>query len=99
MLVSVIVSGCKVMKGWDKYQVSDTVTLADVYCGIVSDVIDLPFILLIHIKINAAHPHTKETTEKPVILLPWPNCKCLSCVHYNNVGSSTVVYLMSTLLK
>ena len=37
MLVSVeIVSGCKVLKEWDVHQVSETVTLGGIYCGIIS---------------------------------------------------------------
>lgn len=41
MLVSVeIVSGCKVLKAWGVHQVSEIVTLGDIYCGIVAGTIE-----------------------------------------------------------
>ena len=41
MLVSVeIVCGCKLLKPWGVHQVSEVVTLGDIYCGIVAGIVE-----------------------------------------------------------
>ena len=45
MLVSVqihvhVVSGCKLLKPWDVHQVSEIVTLGDIYCGIIAGTVE-----------------------------------------------------------